>query len=74
MHAQITLIKAQAADASGQLPVQVQNLCGMLRHIQASACDAVLRDSRKEVVIKVLKPGVEDVLATDLDFLYLASR
>ena len=35
---------------------------------------AVLRDSRKEVVIKVLKPGVEDVLATDLDFLYLASR
>ena len=37
-------------------------------------CFAVLRDSRKEVVIKVLKPGVEDVLATDLDFLYLASR
>ena len=34
----------------------------------------MLRDSRKEVVIKVLKPGVEDVLATDLDFLYLASR
>ena len=26
------------------------------------------------MVIKVLKPGVEDVLATDLDFLYLASR
>ena len=34
----------------------------------------MLRDSRKEVVIKVLKPGVEDTLATDLDFLYLASR
>ena len=28
----------------------------------------------REVVIKVLKPGVEDTLATDLDFLYLASR
>ncbi|EIE24521.1 ABC1-domain-containing protein [Coccomyxa subellipsoidea C-169] len=35
---------------------------------------AVLKDSGKEVVVKVLKPGVEDVLATDLDFLYLASR
>ena len=35
---------------------------------------AVLRESGKEVVVKVLKPGVEDVLATDLDFLYLASR
>jgi aarF domain-containing kinase len=34
----------------------------------------VLRESGKEVVLKVLKPGVEDVLATDLDFLYLASR
>ncbi len=34
----------------------------------------MLRDSGKEVVVKVLKPGVEDVLATDLDFLYLASR
>jgi aarF domain-containing kinase len=35
---------------------------------------AVLKESGKEVVIKVLKPGVEDILATDLDFLYLASR
>ena len=35
---------------------------------------AVLKSSRKEVVIKVLKPGVEDVLTTDLNFLYLASR
>lgn len=34
----------------------------------------MLKDSGKEVVVKVLKPGVEDVLATDLDFLYLASR
>ena len=34
----------------------------------------MLRQSGKEVVVKVLKPGVEDVLATDLDFLYLASR
>lgn len=37
-------------------------------------CCTVLKDSGKEVVVKVLKPGVEDVLATDLDFLYLASR
>ena len=35
---------------------------------------AVLRGSNKEVVIKVLKPGVEDILSTDLSFLYLASR
>ena len=35
---------------------------------------AVLRGSNKEVVIKVLKPGVEDILTTDLSFLYLASR
>eukprot|EP00210_Caulerpa_lentillifera_P006213 g5936.t1 len=35
---------------------------------------ATLKSSNKEVVIKVLKPGVESVLKTDLDFLYLASR
>ena len=35
---------------------------------------AVLRGSNKEVVVKVLKPGVEDILTTDLSFLYLASR
>ncbi|KAJ7536641.1 hypothetical protein O6H91_12G076000 [Diphasiastrum complanatum] len=35
---------------------------------------ARLRGSRKEVVIKVLKPGVEDILTTDLNFLYIAAR
>jgi aarF domain-containing kinase len=35
---------------------------------------AILKNSRKEVVLKVLKPGVEDVLETDLAFVYLASR
>ena len=35
---------------------------------------AILRGSRREVVIKVLKPGVEDTLVTDLNFLYLSSR
>ena len=35
---------------------------------------AVLRGSGKDVVIKVLKPGVEDTLTTDLNFLYIASR
>ena len=45
------------------------------RHLVSRACAcAVLRDSAKEVVIKVLKPGVEDVLATDLDFLWVTSR
>ena len=35
---------------------------------------AVLRGSRKNVVIKVLKPDVTDVLAADLSFIYIASR
>ena len=35
---------------------------------------ARLRGSQKEVVIKVLKPGVEDVLTTDLNFLYVSAR
>eukprot|EP00891_Asterochloris_glomerata_P001329 jgi/Astpho2/1329/e_gw1.00024.15.1_t len=35
---------------------------------------AVLRGSNKEVVIKVLKPGVQDVLTTDLDFILTASK
>ena len=35
---------------------------------------AVLKGSRKNVVIKVLKPGVEDVLTTDMSFVYLVSR
>jgi aarF domain-containing kinase len=35
---------------------------------------AVLKGSGKEVVIKVLKPGVEDVLSMDLDAAYLGAR
>ncbi len=35
---------------------------------------AVLRSSGQEVVIKVLKPGVEDVLVADLNFIYLSAR
>uniref|UniRef100_A0A0C9RWZ3 TSA: Wollemia nobilis Ref_Wollemi_Transcript_7702_1977 transcribed RNA sequence n=1 Tax=Wollemia nobilis TaxID=56998 RepID=A0A0C9RWZ3_9CONI len=35
---------------------------------------ARLRGSQKEVVIKVLKPGIEDFLIADLNFLYLAAR
>lgn len=35
---------------------------------------AVLRESQKEVVLKVLKPGVEDILATDLNFLLISSK
>eukprot|EP00884_Botryococcus_braunii_P021730 jgi/Botrbrau1/8240/Bobra.0392s0035.1 len=33
----------------------------------------VLRDSNKEIVVKVLKPGVEDILSTDLSFIYVVS-
>mmetsp|Transcript_16663 Transcript_16663/g.22965 ORF Transcript_16663/g.22965 Transcript_16663/m.22965 type:complete len:574 (-) Transcript_16663:168-1889(-) len=40
----------------------------------AQVHSAVLRDSNKEVVIKVLKPGVKAVLDADLSFLYLLSR
>lgn len=40
----------------------------------AQVHEAVLRASNKEVVIKVLKPGVEDVLTTDLSFLYLTVK
>ena len=38
----------------------------------AQVHEATLRTSNKEVVIKVLKPGVEDVLTTDLSFLVRA--
>jgi hypothetical protein len=34
----------------------------------------VLKGSNKEVVLKVLKPGVSDILTADLSFLYVASR
>ncbi|CAD7700169.1 unnamed protein product, partial [Ostreobium quekettii] len=40
----------------------------------AQVHEAVLKDSGKRVAVKVLKPGVEDVLTTDLDFLYVVSR
>ncbi|KAG0568306.1 hypothetical protein M758_6G009200 [Ceratodon purpureus] len=35
---------------------------------------ARLRGSQKDVVIKVLKPGVEDTLTADLNFLYVTAR
>lgn len=35
---------------------------------------AVLRESQKEVVLKVLKPGVEDILTTDLNFLLTTTK
>uniref|UniRef100_A0A7S0X116 ABC1 atypical kinase-like domain-containing protein n=1 Tax=Chlamydomonas leiostraca TaxID=1034604 RepID=A0A7S0X116_9CHLO len=35
---------------------------------------AVLKGSNKDVVIKVLKPGVEDVLTADMSAVYLLSR
>ena len=38
------------------------------------AVSAVLKASQKEVVIKVLKPGVEDTLLSDLNFLAISSQ
>ena len=35
---------------------------------------AVLKGSRREVVVKVLKPGVKETLLADLSFIYLAAR
>lgn len=35
---------------------------------------ARLKGSSKDVVLKVLKPRVEDTLVTDLNFLYLAGK
>ncbi|XP_020584401.1 uncharacterized aarF domain-containing protein kinase At5g05200, chloroplastic [Phalaenopsis equestris] len=35
---------------------------------------ARLRNSQEEVVIKVLKPGIEDILVADLNFVYIAAR
>ena len=34
----------------------------------------MLKASQKEVVIKVLKPGVEDILTSDLNFLQISSQ
>jgi hypothetical protein len=39
-----------------------------LPHACAQVHSAVLAGSKKEVVIKVLRPGTEDVLLTDLNF------
>ncbi|KAH6826592.1 Protein kinase superfamily protein [Perilla frutescens var. hirtella] len=35
---------------------------------------ARIRDTREDVVIKVLKPGLEDILVADLNFIYIAAR
>jgi hypothetical protein len=44
------------------------------RLLPAQVHSAILKASNKEVVLKVLKPGVEDTLTTDLNFVYLVSR
>ena len=47
----------------------------MLEEVIDTCCaSAVLRGSNQRVVIKVLKPGVVDVLQTDLNFLVVASK
>ncbi|KAK9124780.1 hypothetical protein Sjap_014382 [Stephania japonica] len=35
---------------------------------------ARLRGSQEDVVVKVLKPGIEDILVADLNFIYVAAR
>ncbi|XP_037460995.1 uncharacterized aarF domain-containing protein kinase At5g05200, chloroplastic [Triticum dicoccoides] len=40
----------------------------------AQVSGARLKSSQKDVVIKVLKPGIEDTLVADLNFIYLVAR
>ncbi|XP_020241698.1 uncharacterized aarF domain-containing protein kinase At5g05200, chloroplastic isoform X2 [Asparagus officinalis] len=40
----------------------------------AQVHSARLKSSQQEVVIKVLKPGIEDVLVADLNFVYIVAR
>lgn len=35
---------------------------------------ARLKGSKEDVVIKILKPGIEDVLVADLNFIYVVAR
>lgn len=35
---------------------------------------ARLRGTQEDVVIKVLKPGIEDILVADLNFVYIVAR
>ncbi|KAK4403468.1 putative aarF domain-containing protein kinase, chloroplastic [Sesamum angolense] len=35
---------------------------------------ARIRDTQEDVVIKVLKPGIEDILVADLNFVYIVAR
>lgn len=35
---------------------------------------ARLKGSQDDVVIKVLKPGIEDILVADLNFVYVVAR
>lgn len=35
---------------------------------------ARIRGTGEDVVIKVLKPGIEDILVADLNFIYIAAR
>eukprot|EP00955_Chlamydomonas_euryale_P074595 362077-Chlamydomonas_euryale.AAC.4 len=59
-----------------------KHICPMLhslplphtRNNRAQVHKAVLKASGKGVVLKVLKPGVEDILATDMSAVYLMSR
>jgi len=44
----------------------------MLYYVQVHG--ARLRGSQDDVVIKVLKPGIEDVLVADLNFVYIVAR
>ncbi|OWM69863.1 hypothetical protein CDL15_Pgr025712 [Punica granatum] len=40
----------------------------------AQVHSARLRGSQEDVVIKVLKPGIEDILVADMNFVYIVSR
>lgn len=44
----------------------------LLYYIQVHG--ARLKGSQEDVVIKVLKPGIEDILVADLNFVYVVAR
>lgn len=43
-------------------------------HILFQVHGARIRGTQEDVVIKVLKPGIEDILVADLNFVYVVAR
>ncbi|KAL0341186.1 UNVERIFIED_CONTAM: putative aarF domain-containing protein kinase, chloroplastic [Sesamum radiatum] len=58
--------------------VPFQEIQSILREELGKPIDTVhgarIRDTQEDVVIKVLKPGIEDILVADLNFVYIVAR